>query len=147
MTKSDETAPDFTNAEELKLVGMSTGAVDAIEAALMPPPTVSSLGQAGFDGRRAMIIFNYDHGDNISDTKSCPITKASNQFIVAQAMFSRGKANRKVPWKELAGRIGSNGTKRKVKDAVTGINANIQKAVKVNDDLLVWEDGFVVRRI
>ena len=154
------TETDFTKAEELKLAGMSSEAVLAVESALMPPPNILRLGQAGFDGRKAMIIFNYDHGDddttdNFDDSEvannSCPIEKATNQFVVAQTILSRGKAGRRVDWRVLAEilkrRLGAKGTKREVKDAIIGINSNIQKAVKENDDLLVWEDGFVVRRI
>lgn len=145
---------DFTDAWELKLIRKDKkGGADetkspgrAIEKALMSSRSVLDFERAGFDGRKAMITFSRASDSDAADN-SCSIVKASNQFIVAQAILNRGKAGRKIDWRILAKRLGSSATKQKVKDAVIGINLNIQKSVKVNDDLLVWNEGFVVRRI
>ena len=75
---------------------------------------------------------------------SAVFERGSNEFFVVRHMMNRGRVERRVLWQHIA--LKHRLSKQQIKTAVLGINEEVRKAVKVNQNLLEWENGFLVRK-
>lgn len=103
--------------------------------------TNASSSKISFDGRAGTIFI---------EGTPCDVNKTTDQYKVARVVFGRRKPGGRVHWHDFVGKLGDAETpalKQSVKDAVRGLNSKIRKVVKVNEDILTWEDGYIVRRM